>query len=59
MFLVFFSYFFREKITEIINVLIYEIFLENFLYEKKKKLIFLMTFYIFYENSIKFFKIVY
>ena len=54
MFLVSF-FFFREKITEIIKLLIYEIFLENFLYEKKN----LMTFYIFHENSIKFFKIVY
>ena len=34
MFLVSF-FFFREKITEIIKLLIYEIFLENFLYEKK------------------------
>lgn len=51
MFLVSFFFFFREKITEIIKLLIYEIFLENFLYEN----FFLMIFYIFYENSIKFF----
>ena len=47
----------REKLTDNLKTLVYEMFLKNFNIKRKIQLIFLMYFYIFYEIYIKtFFK---
>ena len=43
----------REILTNVLRILIYELFLETFYEKMIKQLIFLTDFYIFHENCVK------